>query len=396
MGMSTLVILIAGLVALASPERASDTAHSPVAEGPGHVLELKPGEPQSNDVIRPGHVPATPPGAYSLTDPSLLPNAQKAREASAGPDASTAPSVTGPSVTSETSEEPTDTTSEPTSTSSTQSPDTTARPSGSVVTGPVVVSGESGVVLEGMKISNPNGPCVQIKGSSEIVVRASEIGPCGDRAVEIQDSSAVTIEGLAIHDSSSGVYAINSQHVAVVGNRFTNAGRNFVQFDKVTGSGNSISRNSGANKLGSSSAEDFVSVYKSSGTPGSPLTVASNSFRDGGPSGSGSGIMVGDYGGSHILVQGNTLINPGQAGIGVPGGTNIRVIDNVVYSGSQPWSNVGIYVWNQSGGSCGSIEVKGNRVEWYGADGAENPSWDGGNCGAIAGWDTNDWHANIG
>lgn len=264
------------------------------------------------------------------------------------------------------------------------------------VSGPIVVDSERGVTLKGLSISNPDGVCVRIEGSGQVTIENSEIGPCGGKAIEIVNSTSVSLDRLTIHDSASGVYALNSQAVSVTNSRFQDAGRNFVQFDKVTGEGNVIAGNTGTNRLGGSDAEDFVSVYKSSGTSGSPLRIVGNSFRNGGPSNSGSGIMVGDEGGTHILVQGNSLTNPGQAGIGVPGGSNIRVLGNTVFSAAQPWSNVGIYVWNQTGGACGSIEVRDNRVEWYSANGSANPAWDGGNCGPIAGWESNDWDAELG
>lgn len=271
-----------------------------------------------------------------------------------------------------------------------------AQPDSKQESGPVVVSGESGVVIENLTISNPDGPCVEIIDSSDVVVQNSELGPCGGKAVEVEDSSSVRLNALTIRDTESGVYAVESEGVAVTNSVFRDAGRNFVQFDKVTGSGNQISNNSGRNRLGGSDAEDFVSVYQSSGTSGSPLMVTGNSFSNGGPSTSGSGIMVGDLGGSNIVVKGNSLVNPGQVGIGVPGGSNIKVVGNSVFSGPHPWSNVGIYVWNQSDGGCSGIEVSGNRVEWYHADGSLNPAWDGGNCGAIAGWESNDWEADLG
>ena len=52
-------------------------------------------------------------------------------------------------------------------------------------------------------------------------------------------------------------------------------------------------------------------------------------------------------------------------------------------------------MWNQASGTCSGIEVAGNSVRWYNAAGAENPYWDGGNCGAVAGVSTNDWHASL-
>lgn len=264
------------------------------------------------------------------------------------------------------------------------------------VEGQLTLTGEDGRVIEGVTIANPEGNCVEITHSSDIVVRNSEIGPCGGHAVVIDDSTSVHLEGLTISESGSGVYAHASESISVVANTFRNAGRNFVQFDKVVGSGNEISRNVGSNRLGQSDAEDLVSIYSSGGTDESPLLVVGNDFSNGGPSESGSGIMIADRGGSDIVVEGNRLTNPGQVGIGVSGGHDIRVIANEIYSDAHPWTNVGIYVWNQSDDPCGEIEVRDNRVDWSDPDGAPNPRWDNGSCGEVKGWDDNEWDAELG
>ncbi|MCI0543754.1 MAG: right-handed parallel beta-helix repeat-containing protein [Actinobacteria bacterium] len=273
------------------------------------------------------------------------------------------------------------------STSPTTSPPATF-PQGS--SGPITINGESNLLLENLSISNPNGACVRIIGSSNVTIRNSTIGPCGDWGVFIDKSSGVTIQGVTIQTSSSkgGIYGHSSSGIAVVGNHITSSGRNPVQFDKVTGAGNRIE----SNTITNSRAEDMISIFKSSGTSGSWLRVTGNTLRDNtGQSNSGSGIMLGDAGGSYVLVQGNSLTNPGQAGIGVAGGSNIRVVNNTVSSAQFPWSNVGIYVWNQSGGSCGGIEVRGNTVNWLNSSGQSNPAWDGGGCGSVAGWNENSW-----
>jgi hypothetical protein len=268
-------------------------------------------------------------------------------------------------------------------------------PSGPTVTypqgssGPVTINGEQNVVLENMSISNPGGPCVRIISSSNVTIRNSSIGPCGDWGVFIDKSSGVTITGVTIQTGSGkgGVYGHSSTGVAVVGNKITASGRNPVQFDKVTGAGNRIE----SNTITNSRAEDMISVYKSGGTSGSWLRITGNTVKDNtGQSNTGSGIMLGDSGGGYVLVQGNKLTNPGQAGIGVAGGTNIRVLSNTVSSAQFPWSNVGIYVWNQAS-SCGAIEVRGNSVNWVNKSGQSNPAWDGGGCGSIAGWGDNSW-----
>lgn len=89
------------------------------------------------------------------------------------------------------------------------------------------------------------------------------------------------------------------------------------------------------------------------------------------------------------MIRGNTLADTGQVGIGVAGGSHIRVLGNVITSGAHPWSNVGLYVWNQGGTACSNIEVRDNRVTWRRADGRYNPTWVAGSCGPIVGWGDN-------
>jgi hypothetical protein len=103
--------------------------------------------------------------------------------------------------------------------------------------------------------------------------------------------------------------------------------------------------------------------------------------------------MLGDEGGSHQIAQGNRLINPGQVGIGVAGGDDMKVIDNLIYSSAQPWSNVGIFAWDFSVG-CGSVEISGNQIDWTAAGGYSNGFWNGGGCDLSR--YNNDWDANLG
>jgi hypothetical protein len=103
--------------------------------------------------------------------------------------------------------------------------------------------------------------------------------------------------------------------------------------------------------------------------------------------------MLGDGGGSHQLAQGNRLVNPGQVGIGVAAGSEIRVLDNLIYASGEPWSNVGMYVWNQYE-SCGYVEVSGNQVNWTAGNGQPNSFWNGGGCDLDE--HGNNWDANVG
>ena len=103
-------------------------------------------------------------------------------------------------------------------------------------------------------------------------------------------------------------------------------------------------------------------------------------FRGGGPSTSGSGIVAGDYGGNYTVVENNTLLDPGQAGIAVASGRNISVLNNKIYARQQPFTNNPLYVWNQTATTCSHITVRGNRANWTDKNGAINIGWNAGNC----------------
>jgi len=197
-----------------------------------------------------------------------------------------------------------------------------------------------------------------IEGAVDVTIRNSTIGPC---------------VGAIGTDNGKAIYALNADRVTITANSFVEAGRNAVQFDKVqTGL---IANNVVRYPQGTTNAEDLISVYASH-----DVEVAFNDLSGGGPSNSGSCLMLGDAGGSDQYVHDNICIYPGQVGIGVAGGTFITVVDNVVKSQSYPWSNVGIYVWNQYATPCHDVTVSGNTIEWFNSSGQRNDFWNGGGC----------------
>jgi hypothetical protein len=70
-------------------------------------------------------------------------------------------------------------------------------------------------------------------------------------------------------------------------------------------------------------------------------------------------------------------------------------LHNKVFGRKQTFTNVGIYVWNQSKAPSHDHTVKGNQVRWFNKAGMEDPCWDAENCGSVAGWDDNNWHADL-
>lgn len=265
---------------------------------------------------------------------------------------------------------------------------------------PISIVGQTNATISNLYITNATGHGITIINSQNIRVLNCLIGPCQGEAIHIEASAVVNVTGNRFESVASGIYALNSQQVQVTCNGCLNVKGPFprgqlAQFDKVSGPGNCVNSNLCQNVLGRSNPEDAISVFQSNGTPDSPIQVVGNQIRGGGPSGSGGGIMTGDGGGSYILVQDNILVDPGQYGIAIAGGDHIQIISNRVYGKQQAFTNVGLYVWNQYTPPCNSHTVSGNQVRWFNSSGVENPCWNGSNCGSIAGWDDNDWHANL-
>ncbi len=265
---------------------------------------------------------------------------------------------------------------------------------------PLVIDGKADLTISGLEIANPKGNGITIRNSKRIRIENCKIGPCKGEAVNVYACEGVTVSGNRFEAVSTGVYALDSRRIEVTRNRCLNVHGPFprgqlAQFNKVTGGGNRINQNLALNILGKSHPEDVINIYQSSGTPDDPIQVIGNKIRGGGPSGSGGGIMTGDGGGAYIVVRDNIVVDPGQYGIAIAGGHHIQILDNKVFGKKQPFTNVGIYVWNQSNAPSSGHTVRGNQVRWFNKAGTENPCWDANNCGTVAGWDGNDWHADL-
>ena len=289
---------------------------------------------------------------------------------------------------------------------------------------PLVINGRQQVLIKGVSITNPNGPCIDVRGNSQnVTIENSTLGPCKGVGVNVSSSKAIVIRNVHIHDTTdnavtlysvdgaditdnrienvqTGVYALESNKVNVSFNNFLNVRGpmprgQFVQFDKVKGPGNRIKCNVGQNITGQSYPEDAISLYQTYGDAADPVQVIGNKIKGGGPSTSGGGIMLGDSGGSHQVAKDNILVDPGQYGIAISSGTNLTITGNSVYARQQPFTNVGIYVWNQYSSPCSSATVQTNSVNWTNNDGDPNPGWNAGNCGTVSGWANNNMNAAI-
>ncbi|WP_317127853.1 right-handed parallel beta-helix repeat-containing protein [Mucilaginibacter terrenus] len=276
----------------------------------------------------------------------------------------------------------------------------TAQKSKYSISHPLKLSGINSKVISDLDITGDTSNCISLNQCSNITIQNCRLRNSAKIGINILNCKNIKIINCYFEQVATGVYVFKSQQVNVRQNQFKNMQGPFprgqmVQFDEVTGAGNKISDNIGENLPGKSLPEDAINLYKTTGTATSPVEVIGNRIRGGGPSKTGGGIMLGDNGGGFSIAKNNILVDPGQYGIAIAGGTHISVINNNIYGRRQPFTNVGIYVWNQHTSACALNVVQGNLVNFKSADGASNPGWNQGNCGKVYGWENNDWNAPI-
>ncbi len=266
--------------------------------------------------------------------------------------------------------------------------------------GPIELT--TGREVTGLHVTSADGPCLRGSGVTDVWIHDNRIGPCGPDSegvgVALERASRVHVEHNAFDDVASALYVYEDGDDLVFDHNLATRIRGpmprgqLVQFNNVQGRGNRILCNVSDQTLPGYLAgpEDHVNIFASSGTADSPIAIAYNKLRGGGPSDSGGGLLAGDNDSEHVDITDNVLLSPGQYGVAIAGGRHFRVLRNRIYSpDAHDWSNVGLYVWNQTDGTlCEGHEVSGNRVWYVNRTGASNPAWNAGNCDPVAGWDT--------
>jgi hypothetical protein len=310
--------------------------------------------------------------------------------------------------------------------------------SGLAGSGPIVIDGRNGVKITGLRISNPGGPCVIVRGSTDIEISGNAIGPCGSNGVQINDSTRINVTRNNVTDvrnsgivmvgantvqvrsnyldkASTGVRAVRSTGVSVDFNGAHNIRGPFpdgqlAQFDNVHGGGNRIRCNATNLSIGGPDprttfstphirTEDIINTWQSNGLSSDPILIAYNRLQGGG-SMTGSGIMSGDGGGSWISVIGNRIVNPWNAGVGVAGGSNIRVERNRVFSDlPNNAAGEGYYIRNFYPSACTNITHQNNAIKWPATDWSTNgwvqTYWNTNQCTNVNGTGSNDLNASL-
>lgn len=268
------------------------------------------------------------------------------------------------------------------------------------VSTPIIWDSINDSTVNALQITNPSGHCISLSNCNNIVIQKCKLGPSKKEGVYLYHCSNVTIMNCFMNSIETGVYAVECSGIKVNNNDVKNVQGpmprgQMVQFNNVSGTGNSINYNVGENIAGESNPEDEINLYMSNGTEQDPIQVIGNWIRGGGPSTSGGGIMTGDNGGSYIHVENNILVDPGQYGISISSGNHITVTRNMIFGKQQPFCNVGLFVWNQYPSDCSSNTVTNNQINYTNKKGALNHMWNSGNCGDVNGWKTNFYNARL-
>jgi hypothetical protein len=230
----------------------------------------------------------------------------------------------------------------------------------------------SGTTYSGLRISNPNGPCITLNGQSNVVITDSDIGPCGgEAAISVNGGSSVTIEHSYIHHSGRGVLAQNASNVVTRLNAFSDINGSFpqgtaIEYDYMDGGG-SIDSNCIQGTFGS----DVISGFQSSN-----LQILNNEIHANIVEPSAAGFTIGDsidgQPGHDNYVAYNEVHQTGGVPPGVFGSSGNTLLEyNCLPTGIQAYQYNGPFV---------GVTVQHNVI---------GPGWFVPDTSVVAGWDTN-------
>jgi len=287
--------------------------------------------------------------------------------------------------------------------------------------GPVVISGQNGRVIHGLKITSTSGDCVTIINSSNITIEASEIGPCKGNGIKIRGGSGINVVDNYIHpetqspgccDHNDGIFAYNAPHNLLIQGNVIAYGESNIEVaggSSVNVIGNFLLNPRGPNPRGQQfqcwsncstinvqnnyllSSRDTVKFLHADATEDSvnfgysqSFTVQQN-FITGGRSLTGCGIIADSYANAGQILK-NRLYDTGACGIGLTNGTH-TVSGNSVYNRLpvKGGGNTAIYVAHYgASGTCGPMTITDNVADSLQIAGSHSGWWYPGGCGAIS------------
>lgn len=251
-----------------------------------------------------------------------------------------------------------------------------------------------GEVISGWQFTTSSGPCIDVSANKKnIVITNSIIGPCGTNLNEEygiivrEGSYNITIQNNEIKSVSTGIKVYGARDGIVIdrnliygirGPSYATTPQGWdgqaIAFHSVGGvppvtpadavtHRTRITCNVSDATMGSTTKnyEDHINIFKSKGSPRSPIEIAYNRLR-GGTSRSGGGITVGDQGGEWIWVHDNHVQKVANGGIGVVGGNNILVENNDVDNRGENQGTLTSYAFFvRPFTACANITLRNNR-----------------------------------
>lgn len=271
------------------------------------------------------------------------------------------------------------------------------------LTAPIVMSNKSNITIKDLTIAGGNAACIKLTNCNNVYITLCTLKNSSNVAIELNNCTNITIEKNKIYNVAAGIVANNciGGGISIYTNQMQNMlgqlyGGAFVQFVNVLGSNNNISYNKLQNIAGQSQPQYGIHLISSKGTLESPIMIDGNWMRGGGPGAPSGGICLGDNGGGYQIATNNILVDPGQFGLAIVGGNRISLTNNSVYGKRQSFTNVGLYVWGQSGTQVTNSVVSGNRINFKNSNNIQNDTWLGTGQVAPSGWNSNTTNAAIG
>jgi hypothetical protein len=174
---------------------------------------------------------------------------------------------------------------------------------------PIVLRGKKDHVIQGVRIVPGDGKAaagIALYDCENITISCCEIGPVEKHAIyaggcrglkivncwfhdakgnglEAYQCTDVLVQGNRMERISTGVYALQSTRVQVVGNYVEDVQGpmprgQLAQFNNVKGEGNVVSQDYGVNFADKSRPEDLISLFQSEGTEKSPILIEKNEW----------------------------------------------------------------------------------------------------------------------
>jgi len=209
--------------------------------------------------------------------------------------------------------------------------------------GPITAS--AGQVIAGVHIQNPGGPCITVPiGATGVIIRDSDIGPCGGVANIFIEGADATVEYSFVHHGNRGVMAHRTSGTVTRKSRFdTFYGPKFygtaIEYDYM-GSGTI----EGNVVRGNNYASDAVSAFDSSN-----IRLVDNDIDITVAEPSAAAFTIGDSAtgspGGNNYAAGNIVRQTGGVPAGVFGSSGNTILEkNCLTAGIQAYNYAGVFV----------------------------------------------------